>query len=211
MKTERGPAKQQELFAESRERPDIQDFEIKKDGKFIEYQPQSENSFIREDSAKYQGQLQNSPQISKKRTIEEMQAHQKLGEVGEHYVFKKEKEQLKKAGRNDLSARVAWVSKTDDTCGYDILSYYQDGREKYIEVKTTDDENDLQFPMSLQEWRAASDTKMQADYYIYRVVIDKTDKSAKVITIRNPYQLWKQNKLLIDYKELYVTFVKSEK
>jgi len=206
---EREPEGQQELFLRADERVDVQDFEIKKDGEFIEYQPQTENSFIREDSPKYQAQLQHSPQLSKKRTVEEMQAHQKLGEIGEQYVFKKEKEQLREAGRDDLSAQVAWVSKTDDTCGYDILSYHQDGREKYVEVKTTDDEDDLQFPMSLQEWRAASDTKMQADYYIYRVVIDKTDKSAKVITIKNPYQLWKQDKLVIDYKELYVTFVKS--
>ncbi|MBM3241004.1 DUF3883 domain-containing protein [Candidatus Poribacteria bacterium] len=209
VKSEREP-EQQELFVQVDKRPDVQDFEIKKDGEFIEYQPQSESSFIRENSPKYQAQLQHSPQISKKRTFEEMQAHQKLGEIGEQYVFKKEKEWLRDAGRDDLSAKVAWVSKTDDTCGYDILSYYQDGREKYIEVKTTDDENDLQFPMSLQEWRAASDTKMQADYYIYRVIIDKTNKSAKVIIIKNPYQLWKQNKLLIDYKELYVTFVKRE-
>ncbi|MBC8233647.1 DUF3883 domain-containing protein [bacterium] len=209
-KTEQEPEKQQELFPRADERVDVQDFEIKKDGEFIEYQPQTENSFIREASPKYQAQLQNSPQLSKRRTVEEMQAHQKLGEIGEQYVFKKEKEWLREAGRDDLSAQVAWVSKNDDTCGYDILSYYQDGREKYVEVKTTDDENDMQFPMSLQEWRAASDTKMQADYYIYRVIINKTDKSAKVITIKNPYQLWKQDKLLIDYKELYVTFVKSD-
>ena len=207
--TEREPEKQQELFPQADKRVDIQEFEIKKDGEFIEYQPQAENSIIREDSPKYQAQLQHLPQTSK-RTVEEMQAHQKLGEIGEEYVFKKEKERLKESGRDHLSAQVAWVSKTDDTCGYDILSYSQDGREKYIEVKTTDDEYDLQFPMSLQEWKAASDIKMQADYYIYRVVIDKTDKSANVITIKNPYQLWKQDRLLIDYKELYVTFVRSE-
>ncbi|HIE26886.1 TPA: DUF3883 domain-containing protein [Candidatus Poribacteria bacterium] len=209
-KAEREPEEQQELFPQAKEHVDVRDFEIKKDGEFVEYQPQAENSVIREASAKYQAQLHHSPQVSKKRTLQEMQAHQKLGEIGEQYVFKKEKEQLREAGRDDLSAQVAWVSKTDDTSGYDILSYYQDGREKYIEVKTTDDENDLQFPMSLQEWRAASDIKMQVDYYIYRVIIDKTDKSAKVIIIKNPYQLWKQNKLLIDYKELYVTFVRSE-
>jgi len=204
------PEEQSELFPPTKGRTDIQDFVIKKDGEFIEYQPQVENSFVREAGPRYQAQLHHSPQISKRRTVEEMQAHQKLGEIGEEYVFQKEKEQLREADKDDLSAQVKWVSKTDDTCGYDILSYYPDGGEKYIEVKTTDDEEDLQFPMSLQEWRAASDTKMQADYYIYRVVIDKTDKSAKVITIKNPYQLWKENRLLIDYKELYVTFVKSK-
>ena len=195
------PLTQQHIIDEIDEQIDLEKtFEIQKDGEFKEYQ----SGGIREPNAKYRADVQQSQQTAQKRTPYEMEAHQKLGETGEQYVFKKEKEYLTEAGREDLSATVAWVAQTDDTCGYDILSYYPDGREKYIEVKTTDKEDDLQFPMSYSEWMAAADPQMQSDYYIYRVVVDRASKSAHIITLKNPYQLWREKKLLIDFKEFYV-------
>ena len=42
------------------------------------------------------------------------------------------------AGRRDLAERVRWVSDLDgDGAGFDIASFQPDGRERLIEVKTT--------------------------------------------------------------------------
>ena len=143
------------------------------------------------------------PGHERTRSPGEIRMHQKLGRIGEEYVFAQEKERLTE--QPDLSPKVDWVSQQDDTRGYDILSFHKDGSPKYIEVKTTDREDDLQFPMSFQEWMKAAE--IQSDYYIYRVVIDIQNRSAKVTVIKNPYQLWQENRLKIDFKEFYITLI----
>ena len=60
-----------------------------------------------------------------------------LGRAGEEYVLEIEKKKLEKCQRPDLLKKVRWVSADDDGAGYDILSFEPDGRERLIEVKTT--------------------------------------------------------------------------
>ena len=61
-----------------------------------------------------------------------------LGKAGEEVVFTFERQQLVAQGRSDLARKVRWVSQEDgDGAGYDIRSYYQNGSERLIEVKTT--------------------------------------------------------------------------
>ena len=61
-----------------------------------------------------------------------------LGYAGEERVFHHERRILRQSGREDLAQRVRWVSQEDgDGAGYDISSYTSDGRERLIEVKTT--------------------------------------------------------------------------
>lgn len=61
-----------------------------------------------------------------------------IGIAGEEFVFNFERQQLNLANRADLSDKVRWVSKDDgDGAGYDILSFTNQGDEKFIEVKTT--------------------------------------------------------------------------
>lgn len=61
-----------------------------------------------------------------------------LGEAGESFVINYEHARLRQLGRRQLSERVEQVSKTKgDGLGYDVLSYEADGRERFIEVKTT--------------------------------------------------------------------------
>ncbi|MEY4390810.1 MAG: hypothetical protein RLZZ400_553, partial [Actinomycetota bacterium] len=50
-------------------------------------------------------------------------------------VLESEKLYLKSHDRPDLADKVSHISITDDSAGFDILSFYQDGREKHIEVK----------------------------------------------------------------------------
>lgn len=64
--------------------------------------------------------------------------NRKLGKSGEERVFFSERKRLKADGREDLAARVRWVSEEDgDGAGYDILSFTATGAERLLEVKTT--------------------------------------------------------------------------
>ncbi|MGI3213080.1 DUF3883 domain-containing protein [Roseovarius tibetensis] len=61
-----------------------------------------------------------------------------LGYAGEERVLHYERATLRQAGCDDLADRVRWVSQEDgDGAGYDILSFSPEGRERLIEVKTT--------------------------------------------------------------------------
>ncbi|QZN88986.1 DUF3883 domain-containing protein [Vagococcus lutrae] len=60
-----------------------------------------------------------------------------VGLYGEQLVLKYEKEKLENLGKKELSDKVTQVSLNDDSLGYDILSFDENGNEKYIEVKTT--------------------------------------------------------------------------
>jgi hypothetical protein len=61
-----------------------------------------------------------------------------LGKAGEECVLHHERQQLCAAGRDDLADKVRWTAVKDgDGFGFDILSFEADGREKLIEVKTT--------------------------------------------------------------------------
>lgn len=61
-----------------------------------------------------------------------------LGVAGESFVVSYERARLHQLGKPRLSDRVEHVSQTKgDGHGYDVLSFDADGRERFIEVKTT--------------------------------------------------------------------------
>ena len=61
-----------------------------------------------------------------------------LGRAGEERVLANERAILTGVGRTDLANSVRWVSEEDgDGAGYDIASFYPEGRPRLIEVKTT--------------------------------------------------------------------------
>lgn len=65
-------------------------------------------------------------------------ANRSLGVAGEILVAEIEMRTLHELGQLKLANRVEHVSNTrGDGLGYDVLSFNVDGREKYIEVKTT--------------------------------------------------------------------------
>ena len=61
-----------------------------------------------------------------------------LGLAGEELIVEFERHRLGRQGLGELARKVEQVSRTrGDGCGFDVLSYHPDGREHFIEVKTT--------------------------------------------------------------------------
>lgn len=77
--------------------------------------------------------------IGRKYDVAERDARNRsLGKAGEELVLEHECAALRQSGREDLADRVRWTSMQDgEGFGYDIASFEPDGREKLIEVKTT--------------------------------------------------------------------------
>jgi hypothetical protein len=64
--------------------------------------------------------------------------NRKLGRDGEELVFQFEQEKLRRLDRLDLAKKIRWISEEDgDGAGYDILSFNEQGKERFLEVKTT--------------------------------------------------------------------------
>lgn len=75
-----------------------------------------------------------------------------LGKAGEECVLHHERHSLCAAGRDDLASKVRWTSVQDgDGLGFDILSFDADGRERLIEVKTTNGWERTPFHISRNE------------------------------------------------------------
>lgn len=81
-----------------------------------------------------------------------------LGQAGEEFVFRYEQWRLAHIGKRDLAERVEHVSQTKgDGLGYDILSFDANGRERFIEVKTTAFGKDTPFFLSKNELHFSRD------------------------------------------------------
>jgi len=106
-----------------------------------------------------------------------------IGEAGERMVYEHEKHKLLeavKAGKiTDLKGKLEWVSRTDDSRGYDIKSYDADRQEPmYIEVKTTAAGASTPFYMSENELQTSQ--RLGDRYYIYRLYNVNRSKPEKV-------------------------------
>jgi hypothetical protein len=91
-----------------------------------------------------------------------------LGAAGEELVVGFERARLAEQGRGDLAREVRWVAGEDgDGAGYDVRSYDVAGRERLIEVKTTNGSARTPFFLSRNE-RALSEERPE-DWRLYRV------------------------------------------
>ena len=91
-----------------------------------------------------------------------------LGKAGEEFVANVERQRLFDSGRADLSRKVRWVSVEDgDGAGYDIFSFDRSGRERLIEVKTTNGAARTPFFLSRNECEVA--LERPEDWCIYSV------------------------------------------
>ncbi|WP_339640263.1 DUF3883 domain-containing protein [Jannaschia helgolandensis] len=85
-----------------------------------------------------------------------------LGRAGEERVVAHERSALKLADREDLARKVRWVSEEDgDGAGYDIASFTPDGRERLIEVKTTNGWERTPFYISRNELAVAEERRSE--------------------------------------------------
>lgn len=91
-----------------------------------------------------------------------------LGAAGEELVMRYEAQRLHAAGSHALADRIEHVSKTKgDGAGYDILSFEKDGRERFIEVKTTAYIAETPFYVSRNE--LSFSTEQATQFHLYRL------------------------------------------
>lgn len=108
-----------------------------------------------------------------------------LGRAGEELVFHRERTQLTQQGRNDLANRVRWVSQEDgDGAGYDIASFTQEGRERLIEVKTTNGWERTPFHISRNELEVAK--ARREDWHLFRLY--EFARTPKAFELRPPLE-----------------------
>jgi hypothetical protein len=94
--------------------------------------------------------------------------NQQLGDAGEKLVIAYEKARLRTMGRMDLLDSVEQVSETiGPNAGYDIRSFEQDGKERFIEVKTTKYGKLTPFFVTANELLFSERNREQ--YHLYRV------------------------------------------
>lgn len=109
--------------------------------------------------AKFKYTEPNNPELDSKL--------KELGEAGEKLVFEEEKKKLEALGREDLVNRVEHISLLNDSAGYDILSFDENGDEIFIEVKTT--KNGIRTDFFISPGEVKFSEKNSDKYILYRV------------------------------------------
>lgn len=134
------------------------------------------------------GSKRNNRNKSKKIDyVEEIEKNRHTGEKGEALVLRKEKEYLEEIEKIDLIDKIKHISIEDDYAGYDILSFDENGNEKYIEVKSTTSTLPKvhRFNISSNEYEKAKDLE---NYYIY-FVFEINTKNPKIFKLKRPFDL----------------------
>lgn len=113
------------------------------------------------------GQVRDRPLVV--RDYLQREAHNRsLGSAGEDLVMHYEAQRLHAAGSRALADRIEHVSKSKgDGAGFDILSFETDGRERFIEVKTTAYMPETPFYVSRNE--LSFSTEKAGQFHLYRL------------------------------------------
>lgn len=99
--------------------------------------------------------------------MQQAKTNKDIGDAGEEFVYQYERSQVKKY-KLENQKQVRRVAKLDgDGLGYDILSYDKNGKEKYIEVKTTSGKEAGSIFITANELKMSEEYPDQ--YYLYRV------------------------------------------
>ena len=94
--------------------------------------------------------------------------NQSLGLAGEEFVVHYERWRLIQRGHERLADRIEHTSRVrGDGAGYDVLSFEEDGRERFIEVKTTGYAKETPFFISDGELAFANSHELE--FRLYRV------------------------------------------
>ncbi|MGF7482906.1 DUF3427 domain-containing protein [Providencia sp. SP181] len=119
-----------------------------------------------EASNKTNGRGKNNRKV-KINWAERDEKNRSLGLMGEKLVLQYEIQKLTELGLTHLAERVTHTAENSDSDGYDILSFDEQGIEKYIEVKTTRQSKHSPFFISRNEVKFSKAQGLQ--YWIYRV------------------------------------------
>jgi hypothetical protein len=97
-----------------------------------------------------------------------------LGRAGEEFAVAYERARLRALGRDSLASQVEHVSVTQgDGLGFDVLSFDENGGERFIEVKTTQFGSQVPFFVSQSEVDFSRERERSFD--LYRVFRFRTD------------------------------------
>ncbi|MDY0023053.1 DUF3883 domain-containing protein [Arenimonas caeni] len=100
--------------------------------------------------------------------VERESRNRSLGLAGELLVLEYEAHRLFREGAKKLADRVEHVARTQgDGLGYDVLSFDADGKERFIEVKTTSFADTTPFFISHNEVRFSKEASDK--FQLYRV------------------------------------------
>ncbi len=111
--------------------------------------------------------------------LEREARNQSLGLAGERFALDAEHRRLWEAGAPELAERIEHVSVVrGDSLGYDIASFDVDGRERFIEVKTTAFGGMTPFFASAKEVRVSESLP---SFHLYRVF--KFREEPKIFTL----------------------------
>jgi len=115
-----------------------------------------------------------SPVLGEKNYYKQEIRNKKLGLLGEEFIINYEKKRLINLGLNSLSKKIEHVAQTvGDSAGFDILSFNEEGKEKFIEVKTTQMGKDAPFYFSRNQLEFSQTEKDR--FSLYRVFNFKKD------------------------------------
>jgi hypothetical protein len=115
-----------------------------------------------------EAKLSSAPKAFKRDYLAREASNSSLGLAGEKLVVNYEHWLLNACGAKRLADRVEHVSSTrGDGLGFDVLSFEPDGREKFIEVKTTSFAKETPFYVSKGELTLSRKAKEQ--FHLYRL------------------------------------------
>ena len=124
----------------------------------------------KEKRTKKYSKIRTTAPIKKIDYIKKVKADMEIGQLGELLALQFERERLIREGFNDLADKVRHVSIISDAYGYDIESYQMIGlkiEKVFIEVKTTINKLDVDFPVSKNEVLTSNEKKGR--YCIFRI------------------------------------------
>jgi hypothetical protein len=108
-----------------------------------------------------------------------------LGKAGEEFVVGVERRKLGRADRADLSQKVRWIADEEgDGAGYDVLSFDASGRQRLVEVKTTNGSARTPFFLTRNECDLARERP--SEWLIYRVHMFA--QGPKIFTLTPPLE-----------------------
>ncbi len=131
--------------------------------------------------------------LSKKKR--KTQESKKIGLAGEKHVYQYEYDKLQKLNKKDLADKIIKHFEIYEYPGWDITSFDKNGKEIFIEVKSTRGTSINQIEITSNEWDAA--IKKKQDYNIYLVNNALNEKIKIFEKINNPAKLVDEKKIEI--------------
>lgn len=116
--------------------------------------------------------------------LEREQRNQIVGKSGEEIALEFERWRLIKAGKESLADKVEWVSQTQgDGLGFDIRSWSENGKDRFIEVKSTKLTKEAPIFFTNAEYTFARDHRDR--FYLYRVF--NLQKEPRLFMVKGAY------------------------